>query len=647
LFPTVVALPVSEVALPSNADGIPRTHRMALAAAREAVGKGPAPDAVIVGTTTGGIATTEEAQKALDRDPRRYAYHALETVASLLARELGIKGLVMTVSTACSSSAVAVALARELVRAGLARRVLAGGADALCRLTYHGFRELQLLSPEGTAPFDVRRAGLTLGEGAAFLVIEAEPGSASVEITGSGLSCDGYHATKPHPEGIGAARALREALADAGIGPDAVDYVNLHGTGTIDNDAAEAGVVRKIFGERLPALSSTKGLTGHLLGGAGAIEAVICAVAIDDGIVPANTGLSVPDPALGIAPEAVPRPRAVRTALSSSFGFGGNNACLVLRAAKGPEPGAHPRALPSMRIIASACLSGAGDLDPTWEAFEKGRPSRGLVPDAAFAKDVPAALGRRLRRLSRMGVALASRAHKEGGRADPPDVIAFGTAWGSLADTHAYLQKLFETGEKFSSPIDFVGSVHNSPAGQIALMLGANGPNLTCCSGDRSFEHAVLGALLAARGGPTAALIVAAEAFHDVLSPLLEPGKDGPSDGGAAFAVVIGDDEPGVRVRYLGERTETDELLTLLGGPRAIADRYGAVLIGGADTDRCAHVSRLLSGGPALHPYRALVGGHASASATACALAVRMAKPGGAVLLVTLGRGATALEVTA
>jgi len=197
----------------------PRTHRLALLAAREALGQGPPPDAIVLGTTTGGIAATEEALKAGSTLPGDYRYHGLDTVALFLADALHVHGPVLTLSTACSSAAVAMSVAQALLRAGLARRVLAGGADSLCRLTFHGFRALQLLAPGGCTPLDANRAGMTVGEGAGFLVLETAPEDRQVLalLSGTGLSCDAYHAASPHPEGAGAARAMRRAWPSSSL----------------------------------------------------------------------------------------------------------------------------------------------------------------------------------------------------------------------------------------------------------------------------------------------------------------------------------------------------------------------------------------------------------------------------------------------
>jgi 3-oxoacyl-(acyl-carrier-protein) synthase len=664
VFGDAASLPVGEVAMES----VPRTHALALHAAREAIGTGPLPDAIVLGTTTGGIDATEEGLEHGSTDPDRYRKHGLDTVAASLAAELGVRGPVITLSSACSSSAVAIAIARELVLAGLATRVLAGGADALCRLTFHGFRLLQLVAAGGARPLSADRTGMTLGEGAAFVVIESAPaGSRPVlaEIAGSGLSCDAYHATKPHPEGLGAALAMSRALDDAQVSARSVDYVNLHGTGTVDNDASEVRAIRDVFGADLPSVSSTKGLTGHALGAAGAIEAVISVLAIARGIIPANVGFQMIDPVLGVEPVRRTERCAVRTVVSNSFGFGGNNASLVFREAQGEPERGETRELPALRVIGSSCLSGRGAADATWEAWNGSESTAGTVPDASFAADVAPAVTRRLKRLSRIVLALASGARRASGSGEPPAIISVGTGWGGVAETHDFLRKLFESGETLSSPTDFIGSVHNAPAGQAAMLLGARGANLTCSSGDRSFEHAVLCASLLIRGETKTALIVGADGWHDVLSPLLDAESAAigpPSDGGAAFVVSADDDAGGVRLRYLGEEGGGDaaaiaRLIDRLGGAAAVARGYGLVLAGvsprGGEVARTqyADLERMLARSVPLKAYRDTLGQYATASAAATAMAVRMVQHGSLakpkVLLVSLGAWVTAMEVFA
>jgi 3-oxoacyl-[acyl-carrier-protein] synthase II len=265
--------------------------------------------------------------------------HQPASVTDLVARRLGIVGPRTTIMTACSSSATAIGRAADLVRLGRVAVALAGGAEGLCRLTYAGFNALRAVSPEPCRPFDAERKGLSLGEGAAVLVLEEEMHARArgAEVLGFlagwGMTADAHHMTAPHPEGDGAARAMLAALADAELAPEAIDYVNAHGTATPHNDAAEVLALRRVFGERAARLpvSSTKSMVGHTLGAAGAVEAVASLCALRGGYVPPTMGLERPDPAFG-ALDFVPgaaREARVGAVLSSSFAFGGNNTVLV------------------------------------------------------------------------------------------------------------------------------------------------------------------------------------------------------------------------------------------------------------------------------------------------------------------------------
>jgi 3-oxoacyl-[acyl-carrier-protein] synthase-1 len=245
---------------------------------------------------------------------------------------LGLAGPAFVVSTACSSSAKVFANAARMIEAGVVDAAVVGGVDSLCLTTLYGFRSLELVSADICRPWDAARAGLSLGEGAAFALLERDAGRARAWLRGCGESSDGHHMSSPHPEGAGAALAMRAALADAGLAPGDVDYLNLHGTATPGNDAAEDRAVRQVFGTSI-ACSSTKGFTGHTLGAAGAVEAAIAVLALERGLLPASLNLRERDPALELEPLRVATERPARVVASNSFGFGGSNACLVIGAA--------------------------------------------------------------------------------------------------------------------------------------------------------------------------------------------------------------------------------------------------------------------------------------------------------------------------
>lgn len=302
---------------------------------------------VAIGSSTGGMFETETYYQRRLRGERagRYASclaaAAVSSPADLVASAVRAAGPRLAPSTACSSGANAIAFALFWIRAGLADVVIAGGTDSLTRTTFTGFHSLQALSGEPCRPFDGKRQGLSLGEGAGIMVLESEAHAVArgapplAELAGAGLSCDASHTTAPHPEGRGAVQALRRALADAQVRPEDVDYVNAHGTGTPQNDMIETRALKSVLGEharRVP-VSSTKSIVGHLLGAAGAIEAVATLLAIEEQFVPPTLNWAEPDAECDL--DYVPTRghfAPVRVAVSNSYGFGGNNTTLVLRA---------------------------------------------------------------------------------------------------------------------------------------------------------------------------------------------------------------------------------------------------------------------------------------------------------------------------
>ncbi len=290
---------------------------------------------VFLGTSTSGILQTEVAYR--HRDPATGALpaslhyastHNTYSVAGYVRAALGLQGPAYVVSTACSSSAKVFAAAARMLAAGVVDAAVVGGVDSLCMTTLYGFKSLELVSTDICRPWDADRNGLSLGEGAAFALLQRDADHPAAWLLGAGESSDGHHMSSPHPEGAGAAAAMRGALAQAGLQPADVDYLNLHGTGTPGNDAAEDKAVSAVFGSALPC-SSTKGFTGHTLGAAGGVEAAICLLALQHGFMPAGLNLRQPDPALRshYLPEL--RRQALRVVASNSFGFGGSNACLV------------------------------------------------------------------------------------------------------------------------------------------------------------------------------------------------------------------------------------------------------------------------------------------------------------------------------
>ena len=246
-------------------------------------------------------------------------------------RLLDVRGLGLVVSSACASTAKVFATAARMIETGMCDAAIVGGADSLCLTTLYGFNALQLLADGPCRPFDAERGGLSIGEAAGFALLERPDNSdaGSLHVLGVGESSDAYHMSAPHPEGAGAILSMSRALAVAGLGPEDIDYINLHGTATRIGDAAEDHAVVSLFGEATPC-SSTKGHTGHTLGASGIVEAVIAALSITEGFLPGSPHTEMRDPALRCHYVTVAQPARVERVLSNSFGFGGSNASLIL-----------------------------------------------------------------------------------------------------------------------------------------------------------------------------------------------------------------------------------------------------------------------------------------------------------------------------
>jgi len=291
--------------------------------------------AVLLGTSTSGILRTELAYRQRDAQgnlPRDLHYrHAqnLYSITDFVRQVLALEGPAMTISTACSSSAKVFASAARYIEAGIIDAAVVGGVDSLCLTTMHGFTSLQLVSDEPCRPFDAARKGMSIGEAAGFALVER--GTGPLSLLGYGESSDAYHMSTPQPDGEGALGAMQQALARAGLEPGAIDYVNAHGTATPANDRAEDRALVRLFGKRVP-VSSTKGFTGHTLGAAGIVEAIVCFLALEHGLLPATLNSSAIEPGLESMVLLENRAAQVRRALSNSFGFGGSNCSLVFGA---------------------------------------------------------------------------------------------------------------------------------------------------------------------------------------------------------------------------------------------------------------------------------------------------------------------------
>jgi 3-oxoacyl-[acyl-carrier-protein] synthase II len=328
-----------------------RADRLALGAALEAIDDAGLADAdraeiaLIIGAVGGGMLEAEEWYWARARGEHPAPGAALRAIlpgshAETLGHRLGLGGPRHTVVTACSSGAVALAEAAELIADGVVDVAVAGGVDGMTRLCFMGFNTLKLLDPEPCRPFDKDRRGMSIGEGAGFVVLEAVEGARArgariyAELAGHGMTTDAFHVTAPEPEGEGMARAMRAALAAAGVTVGAVGYINAHGTATPQNDRIEARAIAQVFGEGRVLVSSTKSMIGHTMAAAGGLEAVATVLTLTQELIPPTATLVTPDPEVTF--DCVPRvarEAAVECAISNSFGFGGQNVTLLFRRA--------------------------------------------------------------------------------------------------------------------------------------------------------------------------------------------------------------------------------------------------------------------------------------------------------------------------
>ena len=298
---------------------------------------------IFLGTSTAGILQTELAYRrrdpvsgALPDDFNYRTTHNSFSLAEFTRDYFGLTGPAMTISTACSSSAKVFAAAARQLACGTIDAAIVGGVDSLCLTTLYGFASLQLTSSQPCRPYDAARNGISVGEAAAFALLERTPATplpGSILLLGTGESSDAYHMSSPHPEGLAAKLAMQAALQSAGLNPADIDYLNLHGTATPANDAAEGKAVAALFCDTVPC-SSTKGATGHTLGAAGAVEAIICALALSHDLLPGSPNTEQRDPNIPLQYLLKARNGKLRHALSNSFGFGGSNCSLILGVAQ-------------------------------------------------------------------------------------------------------------------------------------------------------------------------------------------------------------------------------------------------------------------------------------------------------------------------
>ena len=503
-------IPVGEIREDLIALGAPlhssRSDKLGWLAAREALASAKInlPDyadqaGIVLGCSVGGSFDSEQFLTTLIKRGKIRArptrFHECNSAVDLIANDFGLFGPSMTLATACSSGALAIATAADLIMSGEADVMLAGGADSLSLMTWGGFHSLLLVDAAGCRPFDAARAGMTLGEGAGMLVIEAEETARKrgatilARLTGWGASCDAHHATAPDPDGAGALAAMQSALRRAGLDAAAIDYVNAHGTGTRDNDLAEGRALKTLFNDRVPPFSGTKRFFGHALAASGAMEAVVCIAALQRQQLPPNPGFTTPDPAIGLEPITKMQSASLTHVMSNSFGFGGNNAVLIFS-----KPDVTPLTQapqPTIPAVTGLGLIGPGTISvrEITPPMPPGTVSVHACGPLADAAQLTPNQRRRFSRLLQMGLLAARRSHA-------PDstqrvAVALGTGMGCLETAALFIENMITKDEREPMPALFPNSVHNAAAAQVAIDQGARGLNSAPTAGEISFECAL------------------------------------------------------------------------------------------------------------------------------------------------------------
>ncbi|MGC4092073.1 MAG: beta-ketoacyl-[acyl-carrier-protein] synthase family protein [Polyangiaceae bacterium] len=517
-----IAAEVPADCLPAGAD---RGLLLSLVAAREALAEarivaGSAPLGLALGSTAAGMLETENellgaSDGAVYPRARRLLTHPLSYLEQALSLELAPFERSLSLCSACSSGAWALIVAAQWIASGRCEVVLAGGVDPLCRMTYAGFHALGVLDSAPCRPFDVGRRGLTLGEGAGFVVLESEAharrrGQRSLAfLSGFAAGAEAHHVTHPEPTGARAAELMRRALQSAHLSPESVRYVNAHGTGTPANDEMEARAIAQVFADTSVAVSSCKAQLGHTLGAAGALEAVISVLALEQQRVPPTRGLQSPElPELDHVRQC--RPLALGAVLSNSFGFGGMDAVLVFEAANAAER-------PSRRSARSLVLSAAASTEAT--------PSARVARLDLAAGDVRDALdSERSRRFDRATAAstwLARAALRPSGLAPEAVALVLGGAYGPVERSLKFLDRILSRGLRTAPPADFPQLVKSASAGNASIYLGSRGPCVAvsglAASGEAAFA---LACELVEFGTATAALAGAVETLDPVVNEL-------------------------------------------------------------------------------------------------------------------------------
>jgi len=432
--------------------------------------------------------------------------HHAGNSTEMIAEQCGIKGLVTTISTACSSSLNSIMFGARLIKSGQTKTVIAGGTDSLSKFTLNGFNTLMILDKEHCRPFDSSRMGLNLGEGAAYLVLEDEESALKAgkhiyaEVSGYANANDAHHQTASSANGEGPYLAMKIAIDEAGLNVSDIDYINAHGTGTDNNDLTEGIAIKRLFGDSHPPFSSTKAYTGHTLGAAGVIESVFAILSIQNNVGFPNINFKNPVVETGLIPlTAVTDLQNVVNVLTNSFGFGGNDSSIVFSKTTNNEK-------KEINNNTRVFINGMGCVSPQ-DTLGKNTISGEIhefnsrfleIQKPNYREYINPKLLRRMSKIVRMGIVASKTALNE---ADikKPDAIITGTGMGCQIDTEKFLNSMLENDEGLLTPTSFIQSTHNTIGGAIALGQENHNYNLTYVHRTFSFESALLDSIMLLR----------------------------------------------------------------------------------------------------------------------------------------------------
>ena len=517
----------------------------------------------ISGTTVGGMDMSEQFYLdyiSNDNHKEYIAVHDCGSCSEMTAEHFGKFAFMTTLSTACSSAANAIILGANMLRRGEADIVVVGGSECITKFHLNGFNSLMILDTKPCRPFDATRAGLNLGEGAAYLVLETEDSArrrgvkAQAILSGYGNACDAFHQTASSPDGEGAYRAMKEALELADIQPNEIDYINAHGTGPPNNDLSESHAVMRLFGDNVPPMSSTKPFTGHTTSASGSIEAVFCILALQHGFLPANLNWSQPMDD-GIVPVYQSVKKELKHVLCNAFGFGGNDSSLLISRQESqnitttnPHCGLDlqsPSPIGEIYVISAKQISIQQPLCEDWmtQPIEYQKPFNRSI-DPSFKEYVSPIEARRMGKILKRALATSKEALKASGL-DSVDAIITGTGYGCIENTEIFLDALSKEGEQMLSPTYFMQSTHNTISSLVAIQLKNHGYNVTYAHKNISFDSALQDAWMQMQLGKIKSALVGGhdemtETFYNILKKGGVMGQDDEMCGEAAVSVVLG-----------------------------------------------------------------------------------------------------------